>query len=176
MFLTILPVGQANMKIVYYVQKRLAETFPDFSCEISKENFQMPEDAYNPRRRQYVSSIILSTISKYPSLYQADRVLGITDCDLYAPGLNFVFGEAQHHGKAAIISLYRLKPGFYGHSSNIRLFEDRALKEAVHEIGHTLGLKHCQNSACVMYFSNSILDTDRKTSHFCKSCSSILSA
>jgi archaemetzincin len=176
MFLLILRVGSADIEIVDHVQKGLTKALHDFLCRISKEIMQIPRESYNPERRQYDSSIILSNISKYSMNKAADRVLGITDCDLYVPRLNFVFGLAQNPGKAAIISLYRLKPEFYGHPSNIKLFKERAVKEAVHEVGHTLGLEHCQNSACVMYFSNSILDTDRKTATFCKRCESILSA
>jgi len=48
------------------------------------------------------------------------------------------------------------------------------VKEAVHEVGHTLGLAHCTNSSCVMFFSNSILDTDRKKSAFCEKCSTFV--
>jgi archaemetzincin len=46
----------------------------------------------------------------------------------------------------------------------------RALKEAVHELGHTLGLRHCSRSLCVMHFSNSIFDTDKKKSLLCDQC------
>jgi predicted Zn-dependent protease len=35
--------------------------------------------------------------------------LGLTAKDLYFPLLTFVFGEAQLNGKAAIISLFRLR-------------------------------------------------------------------
>jgi archaemetzincin len=176
MFLTILRVGYVDLKIVEHIRKSLAEAFPDSVFKKSTVILEIPKDAYDSLREQYNSSIILSWISKYAMRQQANRILGITDYDLYVPGLNFVFGQAQHPGKAAIISLHRLKPEFYGHPSNIKLFEDRAVKEAIHEVGHTLGLEHCQNSACVMYFSNSILDTDRKNSAPCSRRSSIARA
>jgi archaemetzincin len=174
MSLTILQVGHANNKIVDHVQNVLTKSFPDCLCRESKAIMQPPKDAYNATRRQYNSSIILSSISKYAIIHGADRVLGITDYDLYVAGLNFVFGEAKCPEKAAIISLYRLRPEFYGRPSNIELFKDRAVTEAIHEVGHTLGLGHCQNSECVMYFSNSILDTDRKTPYFCERCNSMI--
>jgi archaemetzincin len=89
--------------------------------------------------------------------------------------VNFVFGEAELSGKAAIISLYRLKPEFYGEPVNQTLFLERAAKEAVHEIGHTLGLTHCSNPSCVMSFSNTIRAVDTKKREFCPKCSKHLS-
>jgi archaemetzincin len=81
-----------------------------------------------------------------------------------------VFGEASFPGKAALISLFRLKPEFYGVKDDAEVFVQRSLKEAVHEVGHTLGLNHCPRSSCVMHFSNSIFDTDTKQSLFCDDC------
>ena len=98
------------------------------------------------------------------------QVLGVVNVDIFVPGLNFVFGEAQCPGEAALISLWRLKPEFYGASEDRELFLERAVKEAVHEVGHTLGLRHCPRASCVMYFSNSIMETDRKRSTFCERC------
>lgn len=176
MCLTVLRVGYVDLKIVDHVQKGLAEAFTDFPCRKARAILQVPKDAYDPIRCQHDSNIILSSISEYAMRQKADRILGITDLDLYVPRLNFVFGQAQHPGNVAIISLYRLKPEFYGRPSNVRLFEDRAVKEAIHEVGHILGLGHCQNPACVMYFSNSIIDTDRKTSALCERCNLIIHA
>ena len=138
--------------------------------QISKNILPIPKDAYYSARYQYNSSIIISSISKYTSKSGVDKVLGITDFDLYVPPLNFVFGEAQYQGKVAIVSLHRLKPEFYGQPPDRKLFGDRAIKEAIHEIGHTLGLSHCQNPHCVMFFSLHIGMTDRKGKKFCEKC------
>ena len=46
----------------------------------------------------------------------------------------------------------------------------KQVKEAVHELGHTRGLGHCADPRCVMAFSNSLADTDRKGKEFCARC------
>jgi archaemetzincin len=97
-------------------------------------------------------------------------ILGVTGVDLTAPGLNFVFGLADPGGRAAVISLARLYPEFYGQPRDPRRFKARAVTEAVHELGHLLGLGHCVDPACVMAFSNSLADTDRKGPGFCEAC------
>jgi archaemetzincin len=131
----------------------------------------IPEEALNNARQQYRSDIILSRVHSYAEKDKAlDLVLGIVDVDIFVPELNFVFGEAECPGKAALISLWRLKPEFYSKASNMELFLERTTKEAVHELGHSLGLRHCSNPFCVMYFSNSIFETDRKQSLFCTKC------
>ena len=99
-----------------------------------------------------------------------ERVVGITDVDLYVPRLNFVFGEADIVSGTAIVSLCRLRQEYYGLAPDEALFLERATKEIVHEMGHTFGLGHCPNNKCVMHFSNSLADTDLKEAHFCNKC------
>jgi len=117
------------------------------------------EEAYDPRRDQYLADTFLEWVSMESGL-----VLGITDVDLYTEGLNFVFGLADIGGRAAVISLFHLKD-----SDRVR-YIDRAVKEALHEIGHALGLHHCHNYWCVMHFSNTVWDTDRKSTEYCSTC------
>jgi archaemetzincin len=101
-------------------------------------------------------------------------ILGVTGVDLTVPGLNFVFGLAAPESRAAVISLARLYPEFYGQPRDPVRFKARAVKEAVHELGHLLGLGHCPDPDCVMSFSNSLADTDRKGPGFCQACRDLL--
>ncbi|MDJ0270919.1 MAG: archaemetzincin family Zn-dependent metalloprotease [Aigarchaeota archaeon] len=124
------------------------------------------ERAYNSRRRQYDASVLVNLFLN--SVKLEELALIITDKDLYVDGLNFVFGYAP--GRAGIISLARLDQRLYGLPPDRRLYLERTVKEAVHEIGHLLGLHHCTDRGCVMFFSNTIEDTDRKGSIPCEAC------
>jgi len=171
MKLMVLRIGNVDTEAVHSVLNGLSQAFPQMACSLSETVMPVPKEAYNQRRGQYHSSRIIAKMMGYVEKWDVDIVLGVTAFDLYVPGLNFVFGEAHSLGKVALISLFRLNPQFYGQSVDKQLFYERAVKEAVHEVGHTLGLGHCGNPSCVMFFSNSILDTDRKKSTFCEKCS-----
>lgn len=168
----ILPIGQADTTILFRVKEGLVKVFPETICSIANEHLPLSERDFDKNRKQYRSNVILNTLQVYAAKRKDNaHVLGIVDADIFVPELNFVFGEATCPGKAALISIWRLKPEFYEIPPNIELFGSRSVKEAVHEIGHTLGLRHCHRSSCVMHFSNSIFDTDKKQNLFCDQCS-----
>ena len=167
----ILPVGQVSIDTLAALGQGLVKIFPDSVFFVINKPLPVPEQAYDKKRFQHNSSLILKVLRTYAvnnMIYH--RILGVIDTDIFASGLNYVFGEAYVSGNAALISLRRLKPQFFGEKPDDNLLVVRALKEAVHELGHTLGLNHCLKRQCVMHFSNSIFDTDRKQSFFCGQC------
>lgn len=140
----------------------------DRACTVVA-TLETPITAFDSRRGQYLGERILAALAEV-EVPDAERVLGVIDADCYATGLNFIFGQASIHGRDAFIALPRLRPSFYGLPENNDLFRERMLKEAVHELGHTYGLKHCPDLHCVMHFSNSLHDTDVKGHSFCRRC------
>jgi archaemetzincin len=125
----------------------------------------LPGRAWNAHREQHRSTAILDALARarHP---EWERLLGICDVDLYVPDLNFVFGEADAARQVAVFSLWRLHPGETGTEAQA-LFERRAATEAIHELGHTYGLRHCDDPRCVMWFSNTLAESDRKGTTFC---------
>ncbi len=125
-----------------------------------------PESAYDGHRRQYVSSRVLDFLRRRARVGEPyGKALGIMPSDAYDGSLNFVFGQAELGGTYAVIYLGRLSSG-----ADSRLLAIRSLKEAVHELGHTVGLPHCDDPTCVMSFSNSLSDVDRKGWRLCPRC------
>ena len=125
-------------------------------------------------RKQYLSTSMLRALCDVQRFGKV--LLGVADVDLYVPSLNFVFGEADPVNKVAVISIARLRSTFYGLIDDHDLFLERVGKEAVHELGHVYQLKHCSQRKCVMFFSNSLADTDLKEDKFCNKCERILAA
>jgi archaemetzincin len=160
------PVGDIEPDILHRLRDRLHKTF---GCPIHiKALIAIPQESFSPDRDQFLSDTFLMTLAadKKPGVYR----LGITGVNLYTEELNFVFGQADSAGKVSIISLHLLRPENYGHPPDVHLLIQRAEKEAVHELGHNLGMGHCTDPSCVMHFSNSLIDTDVKNPHFCSKC------
>jgi archaemetzincin len=124
--------------------------------------------ALDPEREQYHSTRILEALAeKAPA--GAVKVLGITRVDLFIPILTYVFGEAQLGGVSCVVSSFRLNVEEALGNSEMS-FQERMIKEAIHELGHCFKLKHCREASCIMHYCRSTEDVDRKSGALCRYC------
>lgn len=122
---------------------------------------KMPESFFNLVRRQYDGFLI----AKWVSSLRANKdsvVLGVMNVDAYVDPLNFIFGIALPELSVATVYVSRLRIG-----ASRKEFLTRVRKEVIHELGHVFGLRHCRNKSCVMSFSNSLIDVDKKDFRMC---------
>jgi archaemetzincin len=92
----------------------------------------------------------------------------VTKQDIFASRFNFVFGLANRDLGVGLISTARLAEWYDGLSAS--QMRERVLKEAAHEIGHLRGLAHCGNETCLMAFSETLEEVDRKLPILCQNC------
>ncbi|MFY9725471.1 MAG: archaemetzincin family Zn-dependent metalloprotease [Bryobacteraceae bacterium] len=141
----------------------------EFDAPVREIELPGLEFAYDAGRGQYGSIPVLEMLVRLcPS--DALKVLGLTERDLFIPVLTFVFGHAQLGGRAAVVSLARLRQEFYGLAPNREVFLERAQKEALHECGHMFGLVHCPDGNCAMSLASGVRQIDFKRAAFCARC------
>ena len=128
----------------------------------------VPRDAYSSDKDQYNAERFIKVCNRVGG---GDKNISITPHDLYFRNRNFVFGLAYLNGGGCVVSTHRLKMATDGgRVENSGKVVDRVRKEVVHEVGHTLGLEHCDNKMCVMSFSPSVSEVDRKFERTCAKC------
>jgi len=128
---------------------------------------------FDPVRSQYNANDIIKKL--VPLAKEGDRVVGITDLDLFIPVLSYIFGQAYLGGSAALVSGHRLENKRYGLVNDPQMYADRLLKCVLHELGHAFGLIHCHKPGCVMVSTTYVEEMDQKSDRFCGKCLSELS-
>ncbi len=172
MHVDIVPVGDVPARIKRAASAGLRSVY---DCDATLHDARaLPEDAYDESRGQYRAEAFIELAGRVGS---AEKNIAITTEDLFYRRRNYVFGLAYLSGNGSVVSTYRLQtPSDGGQSdrSDRDVFTERVRKEVVHEIGHTLGLEHCNDETCVMNFSPTVREVDVKEQHLCGECQQLV--
>jgi archaemetzincin len=163
----LLILSQIDSKITAMLGQSLEKTFcrpVEIRYEITNLDF-----AYNSSRKQYMSPLLLARLRKMGKK-RGDKIMAVTDVDLYSTDYDFVYGEADMKAGVASLSIHRLFNEDPGDSPDLNLTVERIIREATHEIGHLFGLGHCRNRQCVMCTCTCLAEVDAAHDGLCSDC------
>lgn len=124
----------------------------------------------DPERNQYPALRVFEAAAAYAPENSA-RFLAFFPEDLYIGQMGFVFGLAHPDSKGALVSQFRLLSGEKSRQA------ERLYGEALHELGHTFGLKHCDpETPCVMRVARTVRAADARPNEFDPACRKKLDA
>jgi hypothetical protein len=88
----LVPIGPVPMEV-------LTQLRTDLPAIIRRDvvmgaEIPLPAASFQPSRKQHLGQALLDELKRH-DVPDADRVVGLIDADVYAPGLNFIFGQAE---------------------------------------------------------------------------------
>ena len=132
----------------------------------------LAERCYDRHRAQVDASRLVAALAPPPPGWTA---LGVTGFDLFMPPLAYVFGVSELAGRRGVVSWARLRPEVEESLPSPHLLQ-RLTVEAVHELGHSVGLLHCVVPECAMHRSLFAEAVDLKLPEYCPACVDTLRA
>ncbi|MFW9867655.1 MAG: hypothetical protein ACFFEN_16290, partial [Candidatus Thorarchaeota archaeon] len=181
--------GEFDEKLFTQIEHYLNEVYDSFFFEIRNlGQFSFPKELYSKgvkteykELRRTNDKLNIHPTNKFYQVLIDKRmkenlglIILLTDLPIYSSSddtILFLFGETHLKHRCSVVSTLKLKEQFYYRQNNNHLFHERIIKEFCHEIGHILlGSDHCEESSCVMRFSNNIEEIDKKSYNLCKNC------
>jgi archaemetzincin len=154
--------GFPNAELIY-ISEQIKKIYPKV---IIKNPIDLPQNAFNQVRKRYRADSIISYLSKQTKY--GFLTIGLTTKDISTTkGKNLdwgIMGLGLCPGKSCIVSSFRIK-------GKNRL--EKVFKVAIHELGHTQGLKHCPISTCLMRDAEG-KDKLNEEKEFCPKCKKVL--
>ena len=157
------PFADFSPSLAENIYKQIKELSPS---TILKQPIELPKQAFYSLRNRYRADTLIYYLGQLGSVDTV--IIGLTSKDISTTKGNIVdwgiMGLGYCPGEACIVSTFRL--------SKFNLSE-QFYKVAIHELGHTQGLRHCSNKTCFMRDAEGGNPLNEEKD-FCRSCKSFL--
>jgi predicted Zn-dependent protease len=120
--IALVPIGRIAPEILEWLEAELRVTFHD-GVQLAPA-LDLPPGAYDATRGQTQTDALLDELDEIRQP-EWDRILGVTDVDLYEPAHAYVIAQADAARHVAVFSLERL------HSRDTARYRHRAASTAV---------------------------------------------
>ncbi|MDY6779252.1 MAG: archaemetzincin family Zn-dependent metalloprotease [Halobacteria archaeon] len=166
MRIDVVPVGDVDGDVLDEARDVLIDKYD--ADPVVRSPVPVPNDAYDSQEGQYNAERLIDLAMEVGG---GNKNVAVTSKDLFYRKRNYVFGLAYLNGEGCVVSTHRLRMSADGGERiEGETVLDRVRKEVVHEVGHTLGLQHCDNEMCVMSFSQTVEGVDTKFERTCPRC------
>lgn len=157
------PFEDVKPKQLAEISENIRKIYPKIKI---LEPIDFPKNAfYQPRNRYRADSIIKYLRTKTPencvTLALTNKDISVTKGKVADFG---VMGLGYRPGNACVASTFRL---------NAENKNEQFYKVAIHELGHTQGLKHCPDKTCFMRDAEGKNPTNEEKD-FCQNCKKVL--
>lgn len=163
MTILVQPFTDINPENVAFVAREIKKVYPNVKI---LEPIYFPENAYYKERNRYRADSIIKFLQEktkegYITVALTSKDISVTKGKVKDFG---VMGLGYRPGRACVASTFRLSK----ENSNEQFF-----KVAIHELGHTQGLKHCPEKTCFMRDAEGKNPTNEEKD-FCEQCKTFL--
>lgn len=163
MTILIQPFRDISAKEVAIAAEGIRKIYPNIKV---LDPIDFPENTYYKERNRYRADSTIKFLNTrtghgFVTIGLTGKDISVTKGKIKDYG---VMGLGYRPGKACIASKFRL---------NKKNADEQFFKVAIHELGHTQGLKHCPEKTCFMRDAEGGNPTDEETD-FCASCKTFL--
>ena len=184
--LALIPVGRLDAAEIEAVGARIAKVL-NKAIEL-RESIPVPKGGDDAARGQHLAAPFLAELRGALPRIKVAKLLGaapaaapvaagppdvalfVTDVDLYRPGTDGIFGEVDAGGRAAVLSVRRLREAFYKRKADPVRQRTRLVKMALYAIGKIRGLPECRDPQCAMSTMTALSDLDARGEKYCAAC------
>jgi archaemetzincin len=165
----LLPLGQVDPAYVEATREAIASRL-NVTIRVDSSR-ELPKDAFYKPRSRWRAEKLLAAIDQDPPA-GAWKVVAITEGEISTTKGEIhdwgIVGLGNLGDRSCVVSTHIFKKWSRTRETLLR----RVADSAVHELGHTLGLDHCETVGCVMRDAHgkAVLSADTSTGQYCGVC------